>query len=90
MGCRIMSHEITDEEWSIIEPVFPEPKKKAGEKGYLCTAIEICSMVYYGYYGQEHRGKILQVSIIIRYEFHALNYLSMVMFGCIIILLRQF
>lgn len=28
--------------------------------------------------------------IIIRYEFHVLNYLSMVMLGCIIILLRQF
>lgn len=28
--------------------------------------------------------------IIVRYEFHALNYLSMVMLGCIIILLRQF
>jgi len=28
--------------------------------------------------------------IVVRYEFHAANYLSMVMLGCIIILLRQF
>lgn len=28
--------------------------------------------------------------IVVRYEYHALNYMSMVMLGCIIILLRQF
>ncbi len=52
--------DLTDEQWSIIQPLIPDPPRRPDGKGRPWRDSREVMTAYYGYYVQEHHGMTCQ------------------------------